>query len=209
MIRLALIAGLSASSALKIPSRDAVDAAFRDPKSEVASYTYEPVALPAAALLDPFVDASRELTRFKTPYVKVTKTGGEETYRYDREPSSAEDALALLELDNLSYVLKYELLESLDEWPEALAALVPPNLIDTLTEDPYAGGTTVHAYLSAPGAVALPAHEDLGDVRCGVNFHRVDGVEARLESPFAHRCSSCNCSARRRGPSTAATTTSR
>ena len=36
------------------------------------------------------------------------------------------------------------------------------------TEDPYAGGTTVHAYLSAPGAVALPTHEDLGDVRCGV-----------------------------------------
>ena len=111
MIRLlALIAGLSASSALKVPSRDAVDAAFRERKSEVASYTYEPVALTPAALLDPFVDASRELTRFKTPYVKVTKTDGEETYRYDREPSTAEDAQALLELDSLSYVLKYELL---------------------------------------------------------------------------------------------------
>tara|TARA_B100000459_G_C8422430_1_gene133751 strand:+ start:198 stop:422 length:225 start_codon:yes stop_codon:yes gene_type:complete len=41
---------------------------------------------------------------------------------------------------------------------DVLAALVPPDLIDTLTEDPYVGGTTVHAYLSAPGAVALPAH---------------------------------------------------
>lgn len=147
---LALIAGLSASSALRLPSHavdaNAVDAIFKIKNPTVADYRYEPVALPPTALLDPFVDASRELTRFKTPYVKVTKTDGEETYRYDREPSTAEDALALLELDNLSYVLKYELLE-LDEWPEALAALVPPTLIDTLTEDPYVGGTTAHAYL--------------------------------------------------------------
>ncbi len=164
MIRsIALLAGISASCALKVPSRgavdaNAVDAIFKIKSPTVGDYRYEPVALPPTALLDPFVDASRELTRFKTPYVKVTKTDGEETYRYDREPSSAEDALALLELDELSYVLKYELLE-LDEWPEALASLLPPRLVDALTEDPYVGGTTVHAYLSAPGAVALPAHE--------------------------------------------------
>ena len=131
------------------------------------------MALTPAALLDPFVDASRKLTRFKTPYVKVTKTDGEETYRYDREPVSAEDALALLELEKLSYTLKYELLE-LDEWPKDIAALLPPRLVDTLTEDPYVGGTTVHAYLSAPGAVALPAHEDLGDVRCGVVEEKIN-----------------------------------
>ena len=89
------------------------------------------MALTPAALLDPFVDASRKLTRFKTPYVKVTKTDGEETYRYDREPVSAEDALALLELDKLSYTLKYELLE-LEEWPKDIAALLPARLVSSM-----------------------------------------------------------------------------
>ena len=49
MIRLlALIAGLSASSALKVPSRDAVDAnavdaIFKINSPAVADYSYEPV----------------------------------------------------------------------------------------------------------------------------------------------------------------------
>ena len=139
MIRfIALLAGISAASALTIPASDAIDAAFQHKESEVVSYTkagFSEAALTPTALLDPFVDASRKLTRFKTPYVKVTKTDGEETYRYDREPSTAEDALALLHDDKMSYVLKYELLE-LDEWPEALAALLPARLVDTLNVDP-------------------------------------------------------------------------
>jgi mannose-6-phosphate isomerase-like protein (cupin superfamily) len=112
------------------------------------------------ALLAPFVAEAR----FKTPYVKVLDDASQ-TFRYEQDgaPQTPAEALATLDADAVSYVLRYEHL-SLDEWPAALRALLPSELEAELTENAYEGGVTVHAYISPPGAVALPGHHDIGDV---------------------------------------------
>ena len=75
----ALLVSIPAASAVSIPASDAIDAAFQHKESEVVAYTkagFSEGALTPAVLLDPFVEASREQTRFKTPYVKVSGREG-------------------------------------------------------------------------------------------------------------------------------------
>ena len=116
-------------------------------------------ALPATdELVAPFVGST-----FRYPFVKVQLDGGETTKNYDRSVSSADDALQMLEANDLSYVLRFEEIDE-SKWPSKLVDLVPAELRGDLTKELMGGGTTVHAYVSAAGSKALPTHTDVGDI---------------------------------------------
>jgi mannose-6-phosphate isomerase-like protein (cupin superfamily) len=149
-------------------AHDAVGACFGAPKEDVThdrEAFVEHEALALGELIKPFVfvDSDKDASLWKAPFVKTSRDGGQTTWKFDREPSTAADVLALLRAEGLSFVLRYEKLD-VAEWPPALAALLPEDLKKELTADLAAGGTTVHLYLSAPGVSALSTHADMGDV---------------------------------------------
>jgi len=84
--------------------------------------------------------------------------------RRDGLPQDPKEAAAIVATSKvpLSIALQFEHL-SFEAWPAAIQEIVAP-FGDTSVRAEVDGGLLVHAYLSSPGAAALPAHEDLGDI---------------------------------------------
>jgi len=153
------------SNGLGLASDALVDGHFAAPKDAVThnKACFEHKTLAVGELVKPFVSEDPDASLFLNPYVKTSRDGGSMTWKYEREPSTVEEALALLQKDDLSFVLRFERLD-LAQWPEELKALIPEELKSELIADLAEGGTTVHLYLSAPETSALPHHADIGDV---------------------------------------------
>ena len=116
--------GLRALFALDAPSV-AVSEYFVEtpPDFEHRARTFRVDALPETdELVAPFVGPT-----FRYPFVKVQLDGGETTKNYDRSVATADDAVQMLEANDLSYVLRFEEIDE-SRWPSKLVDLVPAEL---------------------------------------------------------------------------------
>jgi len=156
---------LALSAAAREPAArvdDTVKAAFAsgdaDAQHRPAAFAPDEL-LSERELLEPFAKG-----KFGFPYVKVHEDGGDTTRKFDGSVEDVDAALDLVKSEKVSLVLQLEHLDE-DEWPAAIVSLVPADLRGELVKKQgNNAGTTVHAYVSAPGVAALPTHSDIGDV---------------------------------------------